>query len=706
MKRANPRLAIYTRNDISDSRGAMKIQPRRASANLTIRSIISTAALAAAVLSTASAKTTIDDGCFVPRYDDHCERWVSVYDNPNGHSAVFDDYFIGFEEARAQAISPKGNRVYVTGYSWDNSTQAQQWATVAIDSVTGERLWVARHGGRGITSYAYNIAVSAEGDRVYVVGQQYREQQPGQFFSDATTIAYDAATGQQLWQATYRVPAANASFAYVAVSPNGTKVYVAGTDTAGGDFGTSNVSRYVTIAYSAATGTQEWAATHDNPDEYDSVYSLVLDSSGAHVFVGGAGGIVSYDAITGHQLWDRSGLSFSLNIAPDGSRLFTLRPRTDDSGVIVSGFDLIAYAAATGAKIWSYPLPKVGDANPPIVLDPGGARLYIAIGRDASKPNDLFQNIDAATLAFTTDSGRLLWAAHYNDPRFVLNEQTVSGLAVSPDGNRLYLAARSTRVTPTERFTYDISTVAYDATDGSQKWVGRYAASAEDYDVPADPYPASNNIGVTPDGAKIILTGALNHHPFGRANDLYPRNREDYAVVAYDTATTSELRPLKVVSRKRHGSAGTFDVAGIECRSGGPDNRYQLVVTFPSPVTFRSARVTAGSGSVTSTNTHGNEVIVKLTGVSNAQTIKVTLLGTSDGVQTNDVTVELSLLIGDITTSGSVSSSGRFSDIGEVQRQIGQPVTNGNFRADVTTDGVFGDDDASLVQSQSGTVLP
>jgi len=60
--------------------------------------------------------------------------------------------------------------------------------------------------------------------------------------------------------------------------------------------------------------------------------------------------------------------------------------------------------------------------------------------------------------------------------------------------------------------------------------------------------------------------------------------------------------PSQVVSRKLH-SGSPFDInltltgnAGIECRSGGATNDYQVVFTFASSVTFTNASVTAGAG--------------------------------------------------------------------------------------------------------------
>ena len=61
------------------------------------------------------------------------------------------------------------------------------------------------------------------------------------------------------------------------------------------------------------------------------------------------------------------------------------------------------------------------------------------------------------------------------------------------------------------------------------------------------------------------------------------------------------------MSRKAHGTAGVFDVnlpltgaVGIECRSGGSTMEYQLAPTFAEPITFDTAAVNGGNGTVTS----------------------------------------------------------------------------------------------------------
>jgi hypothetical protein len=171
----------------------------------------------------------------------------------------------------------------------------------------------------------------------------------------------------------------------------------------------------------------------------------------------------------------------------------------------------------------------------------------------------------------------------------------------------------------------------------------------------------------------------------------------------------TKFNAINAVSRKVHGSAGTFDIGlplagtpGIECRTGGATNDYQVVVTFGGPVTVSNAEVTQGTGSVSSTSTNNNQVFIDLTGVTNAQTIQITLFAVNDSTSTADVSIPMSILIGDTTGNGAVNSS----DIAQTQSQSGQPVSGSNFREDVTVNGLINSSDISLVQSRSGTALP
>lgn len=170
----------------------------------------------------------------------------------------------------------------------------------------------------------------------------------------------------------------------------------------------------------------------------------------------------------------------------------------------------------------------------------------------------------------------------------------------------------------------------------------------------------------------------------------------------------TRFNAINAVSRKIHGSAGSFDIglplvgaAGIECRSGGATKDYQVVVTFGGPVTFADAHVTQGTGSVSSTSMNNNQVFIDLTGIADAQTIQVTLFAVNDGTVTSNVTIPMSILVGDTTANGRVNSA----DVSQTQSQTGQILSANNFREDVTADGRINSADVSLVQTMSGSAL-
>ena len=173
--------------------------------------------------------------------------------------------------------------------------------------------------------------------------------------------------------------------------------------------------------------------------------------------------------------------------------------------------------------------------------------------------------------------------------------------------------------------------------------------------------------------------------------------------------------PTSVVSRKTHGTAGAFDInlpltgsAGIECRNGGANSNYQVVFTFPTPVTLNGAVVTPQAGKLgnmaaaPSVSPDGRTVTLSLTNISDAQTIVMTLSGVSNGTSTNDVTLHMSLLVGDTNGNGVVNAS----DVSQTKSRSGQAITNANFRSDVVVNGAINASDVAMVKSRSGAGAP
>ena len=189
--------------------------------------------------------------------------------------------------------------------------------------------------------------------------------------------------------------------------------------------------------------------------------------------------------------------------------------------------------------------------------------------------------------------------------------------------------------------------------------------------------------------------------------DYYTNDPHQTLIAHYTPAPPT---PTSVVSRKTHGTAGNFDVdlpligsAGIECRTGGVNNAHQVIVTFPAAVTFTNATVTSGTGTVSSSSGSGTTAVtVNLTGVTNAQTIKLTLFGVNDGAGPGNLVIPMSVLAGDTTANKVVSNT----DVASVKSQISSSLTASNFRADVNANGSVSNTDVSVTKAQVSTSLP
>ena len=158
------------------------------------------------------------------------------------------------------------------------------------------------------------------------------------------------------------------------------------------------------------------------------------------------------------------------------------------------------------------------------------------------------------------------------------------------------------------------------------------------------------------------------------------------------------------VSRKDHGSAGTFDIdlplvgePGVECRNSG--GNHTLVITFSNTVVSGNAAVTSGIGSVAGSPTFaGNTMTVNLTGVTDVQKITVTLSNVTDSFAQvlPDTAVSVNMLIGDTTGNKTVSAS----DVAQTKGQSGVPVTAVNFREDINASGTVTASDVAQVKCE------
>ncbi|MHB8717355.1 MAG: PQQ-binding-like beta-propeller repeat protein [Candidatus Dormibacteria bacterium] len=527
---------------------------------------------------TAHAATASTEGQCVqlPNDGSQCPTWGHTWLNPGGANAacatenvpqnqVADAtgvYVTGWacdshDELKPDGTWLPGNDVFTVAYNLDGSVR-----------------WTARYNGPGgaddaIGDEGWGIAVSPSGDRVYVTGGQNGglggNPLGSRFVSDFITLAYDTTTGAQLWDASYHGPAVGSDIAeQVAVSADGQRVYVTGEsqapDLPGGGSGGSDVA---TIAYVAATGVQDWvsryhapASTRNNAVGATSIAVLgdVVDTAGAYQASSGSG----YEVIAirddranhaGVPLWTTlSDPSLFLHPArgafastPNGvflagSASSTVAPPStcppqQTSGASNAAFMTVALDPQTGVQRWSERFTGLSGGDNGafgLATDSAGSRVYVAGQASDAAPQCA---ISIGTVAYDGSTGTAVW----RDVQAPLAGTDPQGFAVtaSPDGSRVYVAGLEYYL-DTLGFRGDSRVLAYDPA-GTLLWSGRYGSA------PVGPVTDLDSfayfLSLSPDGSTVYLSNQVNRH------DEVNGNSQLYGTVAYSTLLPSPTLP-------------------------------------------------------------------------------------------------------------------------------------------------------------------
>jgi outer membrane protein assembly factor BamB len=389
-----------------------------------------------------------------------------AYDAATGTNAWFQRYNgpgNGHDFASSVAVTPDGTKVIVTGWSW-GSTGNYDYATIAYDAGTGANKWFQRYNGPGNGhDLAFSVVVSPITLKVIVTGGSVG---PGSD-SDYATIAYDAATGTNAWFKRYNGPGNGFDGAYdAAVSDDGSKVFVTGES-----LGSGSGRDFVTIGYDTVMGGSAWFQRFTSPGSSDEVGSSVAVSpNGSKVFVTGGGTgpsgnsdyiTIAYDAAMGTKTWMRdyngpgNSIDFanSIAVSPDNTKVFVT------GGSVGSGtssdYATIAYDAATGANAWfkNYNGPGNGnDVAYAVAVSPNGSKVVVTGGSLGSAGN-----WDYATIAYDASTGANAWFERYDGPGNRVDY--ASSVVVSPDSTKVFVTGSSDGAAGTP----DYATIAYQA---------------------------------------------------------------------------------------------------------------------------------------------------------------------------------------------------------------------------------------------------
>jgi hypothetical protein len=126
------------------------------------------------------------------------------------------------DSSRDIAIAPDGHTVFVTGDSGVPGSDVD-YATVGYDVSSGSQIWARGYNGPSKHhDKAWSVTTSPVGGIVFITGESQ-----GLEGYDFATIAYDLASGQRLWLARYDASGVDRGEA-LAVSPDGATVFVSG----------------------------------------------------------------------------------------------------------------------------------------------------------------------------------------------------------------------------------------------------------------------------------------------------------------------------------------------------------------------------------------------------------------------------------------------------------------------------------------------
>lgn len=195
----------------------------------------------------------------------------------------------------AFGVSPDGVRVYGTGYaSLTGSSGAI--LTAGLNAATGAPLWTVRNVPTGAVSAQSaatdrSLAIGPGGARIFVAASADTVANGW----DIVTLALDATTGTTAWTRTidgtahdFDAPSA------IAVRPSGDQVYMTG-------FVKNSVSQSDarTVAYSTASGNQIWSRSYNGPfNRNDYSRDIAVGPAGARVFVTGSRALATIPTTT------------------------------------------------------------------------------------------------------------------------------------------------------------------------------------------------------------------------------------------------------------------------------------------------------------------------------------------------------------------------------------------------------------------------
>lgn len=353
--------------------------------------------------------------------------WTATYDGPGG----------GTDNARELVVSPDGTTLYIAGISAGRDNADLDYAVIAYDTGTGAELWVSRWDGIGQNNSdsPFAIDISSTGDMLYLTGWSYGEGEFNNDYGTIAVDGSGEGAGTIVWSARYDGVGVHApdQASSLVVSPDDSTIFVTGMSDDVEDGPPFSVNYgYATVAYDATTGQQLWESRKQWPGTtFNAPNSISIDPEGRRLLVTGQAGhreldfgTVAYDPATGQEVWsDRYGLDgYDFELAkhavvdPRGETFYvtgiSAKSPPGIPGVVLYAPNAeqltIAYDVLTGQKRWLARFnPTVTDyvSVQSMAVSPDATKVYTAATIDDQNWDYDGDDFDAGLIAYDIGPG-------------------------------------------------------------------------------------------------------------------------------------------------------------------------------------------------------------------------------------------------------------------------------------------------------------
>lgn len=318
----------------------------------------------------------------------------------------------------ATSIAVKGDYAVASGTTCDDRDNCT-WYVRAHNRWTGTTLWQDRLRDPVFFDLAKTVAISKS--RVFAAGWVYEPPVGFQFVARA----YDLYSGALLWDRRFDHGFGGDTAKVVCV--DGDRVFV------GGYFNPrAQEYDFTVVAFDGATGTELWESQPD-PTKFPNSADWDITATEGRVYAAGEyqGGmqIRANDEATGAVLWERAVLNAENFASPDSlavsdGRVF-LAATQGNAQFIVRAFD-----AKSGAPLWSNDVNnKINESSQGTAVAVSGGRVFAA-GVSGCNPSTGVE-CELLVRAHDPKTGALLWEAKNRSSG---NDWTVYGGLAAGDG--------------------------------------------------------------------------------------------------------------------------------------------------------------------------------------------------------------------------------------------------------------------------------